>query len=93
MQKIDLISAVSKKTGIHKVDILVILETFFEESKNHLINGESIHMQNLGDLILKKRRARKGRNIAENTELYIPERLDIIIDFASDIKRQIRERN
>lgn len=93
MRKIDLIAAVSKKTGIPKVDVLVILEAFFKESKNHLVKGESVHMPNFGDLIFKKRRARKGRDIINNTEISIPERLLITIDFANDIKQQVRERN
>jgi nucleoid DNA-binding protein len=93
MRKVDLIVKVSKKTTIHKVDVKVILEAFFEESKNHLIKGESVHMPNLGDLVFKKRRARKGRDMINNTEIPIPERLLITIDFANDIKQQVRERN
>ena len=34
MRKADLVTAISEKTGVPKVDVLVALETFFKEVKN-----------------------------------------------------------
>ena len=39
MRKADLISAISEKTGIPKVDVIFTLETMFKEIKQSLIAG------------------------------------------------------
>jgi DNA-binding protein HU-beta len=36
MRKADLVAAISDKTGVPKVDVLVTLETFFKEVKGSL---------------------------------------------------------
>ena len=39
MRKADLVTAISEKTGVPKVDVLVTLETFFKEVKKTLSDG------------------------------------------------------
>ncbi len=92
MRKIDLIEAVSKKTGIPKVDVLVILETFFKESKNHLIKGESVHMPNLGDLVLNGHLEKKARHVKNNTQIIVPECVVPKIVFDANIKAEIKSK-
>ncbi len=92
MRKIDLIAAVSKKTGIPKVDVLVILEAFFKESKNHLVKGDSVHMPNLGDLILKECLVKKARHVKKNTQIIVPECVVPKIVFNPDVKAEIKNR-
>ena len=54
MRKADLISEISDKTGIPKVDVLVTLETMFKEIKSTLSNGENIYIRGFGSFINKK---------------------------------------
>ena len=63
MRKADLISEISDKTGIPKVDVMFTLETMFKEIKNSLISGENIYIRGFGSFITKKRAAKIGRNI------------------------------
>ncbi len=73
MRKADLISKISDKTGIPKVDVLVTLETMFKEVKSTLSNGENLYIRGFGSFIIKKRAAKIGRNIKKNIAVSIPE--------------------
>lgn len=73
MRKADVISNISDKTGIPKVDILVTLETFFKEVKQSISNNEPVSIRGFGSFVLKKRAAKKGRNIKKNEIVEIPE--------------------
>jgi DNA-binding protein HU-beta len=73
MRKADLISKISDKTGILKVDVLVTLETMFKEIKSTLSNGENLYIRGFGSFIIKKRAAKIGRNIKKNVAVSIPE--------------------
>lgn len=73
MRKADLISIISDKTGIPKVDVMVTLETMFKEIKKSLIEGENIYIRGFGSFITKKRAAKIGRNIKKNIAVQIPE--------------------
>ena len=73
MRKADLISKISDKTGIPKVDVLVTLETMFKEIKGTLSNGENLYIRGFGSFIIKKRAAKIGRNIKKNIAVSIPE--------------------
>src|SRR6478736_2661245 len=66
MRKADLISEISDKTGIPKVDVMFTLETMFKEIKQSLIAGENIYIRGFGSFITKKRAAKIGRNIKKN---------------------------
>ena len=73
MRKADLISEISDKTGIPKVDVMVTLETMFKEIKKSLISGENIYIRGFGSFIVKRRAAKIGRNIKKNIAVEIPE--------------------
>jgi DNA-binding protein HU-beta len=73
MRKADVVTSIAEKTGIPKVDILVMLETFFKEVKSSLIEGEPIYVRGFGSFILKKRAAKVGRNIKKGVSVQIPE--------------------
>src|ERR1700712_4188978 len=73
MRKADLVTQISEKTGIPKVDVLVTLETMFKEIKDSLSKGENIYIRGFGSFITKKRASKIGRNIKKNVAVHIPE--------------------
>ncbi len=73
MRKADLVSIISEKTGVPKVDVLVSLETFFTEVKDSLSDGENVYIRGFGSFIIKKRARKIGRHIKKNIALEIPE--------------------
>ncbi|MEM6395230.1 MAG: HU family DNA-binding protein [Bacteroidota bacterium] len=72
MRKADLVAAISEKTGIAKVDVLVSLESFFKEVKSSLADGENVYIRGFGSFVVKKRAKKIGRNIKENKAIEIP---------------------
>ena len=66
MRKSDLITNISDKTGIPKVDVLVTIETMIKEVKESLASGENIYIRGFGSFITKKRAAKIGRNIKKS---------------------------
>jgi DNA-binding protein HU-beta len=73
MRKEDLIKKIAQETGIPKVDVLVILETYFKEVKESLSEGEPVFIRGFGSFNLKVRAKKVGRNIRDNTALEVPE--------------------
>ena len=62
MRKADLITRISEKTGIAKVDVLVSLEAFFKEVKDSLSEGENVYVRGFGSFIVKRRAKKIGRS-------------------------------
>ncbi len=73
MRKADLVSTISEKTGVPKVDVLVTLEMFFNEVKDSLAEGEPVFIRGFGSFIIKKRAKKIGRHIKKNKAIEIPE--------------------
>lgn len=73
MRKADLVAAISEKTGVPKVDVLVTLETFFKEVKGALADGENVYIRGFGSFVIKKRAKKIGRHIKKNVAIEIPE--------------------
>jgi DNA-binding protein HU-beta len=73
MRKADLVTAISEKTGVPKVDVLVTLEEFFKSVKGSLADGENVYIRGFGSFIIKKRAKKVGRHIKKNVAIEIPE--------------------
>jgi len=73
MRKADLVAAISEKTGVPKVDVLVTLETFFKEVKSALADGENVYIRGFGSFVIKRRAKKIGRHIKKNVAIEIPE--------------------
>lgn len=73
MRKADLVTAISEKTGVPKVDVLVTLEEFFNSVKGSLAEGENVYIRGFGSFVIKRRKAKVGRHIKKNVSIEIPE--------------------
>ncbi len=73
MRKADLVTAISEKTGVAKVDVLVTLESFFSEVKTSLSDGENVYIRGFGSFHIKRRAKKVGRHIKKNVAIEIPE--------------------
>ncbi len=73
MTKADVVSEISKNTGVDKQTALVVVESFMETVKSSLINEEDVFLRGFGSFIVKKRATKTARNISKNTTLIIPE--------------------
>lgn len=73
MTKADIVSEISKKTGIDKATVLTTVEAFMGSVKESLVSGENVYLRGFGSFILKKRATKTARNISKNTTIIIPE--------------------
>ena len=73
MTKADIVTEIAKRTGVEKVQIQAIVETFMEEVENSLSRGENVYLCGFGSFIIKTRAEKVARNISKNTTITIPE--------------------
>jgi DNA-binding protein HU-beta len=71
--KTDVVSQISKKTGLEKRDVKEVVEVFFDIIKDSLVQGENVYFRGFGSFTLKKRAKKIGRNITKNTSIVVPE--------------------
>lgn len=73
MTKAEVITQISEKTGVEKVDVQQTLETFFTVVKDTLTTGENIYVRGFGSFINKKRARKVARNISLKSTIIIDE--------------------
>ena len=73
MTKADIVSEISKSTGIDKASVLETVEKLMETVKDSLSNGENVYLRGFGSFIVKTRSQKTARNISKNTTIIIPE--------------------
>jgi DNA-binding protein HU-beta len=73
MTKAEIVADIANKTGIEKVAVQAVVESFMESVKDTMINGENVYLRGFGSFIIKKRAEKTGRNISKNTTIVIPE--------------------
>ena len=73
MTKAQMVSQISKETGIDRTTTLTVVESLMEQIKGSLANEENVYLRGFGSFILKKRAQKTARNITQNTTMIIPE--------------------
>ena len=72
MTKAEIVTIISEKLGIEKGDVQATVESFMEEVKTSLENGDNVYLRGFGSFIIKTRAEKTGRNISKNTTIKIP---------------------
>ena len=73
MTKADIVTEISRSTGIEKVTVLKTIESFMETVSDSLVDGSSVYLRGFGSFVVKKRAEKTARNISKNTTIIIPE--------------------
>ena len=63
MTKAEIVSNISKKLGIEKVDVQLVVESMMNEITSSLENGENVYLRGFGSFIVKRRAEKTARNI------------------------------
>ena len=72
MTKADIVTKISDRLGVEKIETQAVVEQFMKEVKNALENGENVYLRGFGSFIIKTRAEKKGRNISKiNTREYL----------------------
>jgi DNA-binding protein HU-beta len=72
MTKADIVTKISDRLGVEKIETQAIVEQFMKEVKNSLETGENVYLRGFGSFIIKTRAEKKGRNISKNVTISIP---------------------
>ena len=72
MTKAEIVSNISKKLGIEKVDVRLVVESLMNEITTSLEDGENVYLRGFGSFIVKRRAEKTARNIKKNTTIKIP---------------------
>ena len=72
MTKAEIVAEIANKTGIEKVTVQEVVETFMETVKDTMTKGENVYLRGFGSFIIKKRAEKTGRNISKNETIIIP---------------------
>lgn len=73
MTKAEIVNEVAKATGIEKVTVQTVVESFMESVKGSLIKGNPVFLRGFGSFIIKHRAEKAARNITKKTTMTIPE--------------------
>jgi DNA-binding protein HU-beta len=73
MTKADVVTQISKSTGIEKITVLKTVEALMETVKDSLSKNNNVYLRGFGSFIIKKRAQKTARNISKNTTIIIPE--------------------
>lgn len=65
---------ISKATGVDKEVALEVVESFMENVRSALANGENVYLRGFGSFIVKERAEKTARNITKQTTIIIPKR-------------------
>ncbi|QAR31721.1 integration host factor subunit beta [Ornithobacterium rhinotracheale] len=72
MTKAEIVTNISNKLGLEKLDTQNVVEAFMEEVKSAMTGGENVYLRGFGSFIIKKRAQKTGRNISKNKSIIIP---------------------
>lgn len=87
--KQDLISGVSKLTGVTQADVKLAVEEFLTAVADTLIKGNNIEIRGFGTFLTKVRKPRPARNPKTGDVVPLKERTVPLFKFSSELKKKI----
>ena len=73
MTKAEIVTEISRATGLEKAAVLATVESFMDVVKESMAGGENVYLRGFGSFIIKTRKEKTARNISKNTTIIIPE--------------------
>tara|TARA_Y100000768_G_scaffold159662_1_gene119313 strand:- start:351 stop:647 length:297 start_codon:yes stop_codon:yes gene_type:complete len=87
--KADIIEHLYNDLGLNKSECKVLVEDFFEEIKNSLINNEDVKLSGFGNFELLEKKARPGRNPKTGEEVTISARRVVTFRAGNKLRKKI----
>ena len=72
MTKAEIVNEVAKATGIEKIAVQSVVESFMEHVKDSLVKGNPVYLRGFGSFIIKHRAEKAARNITKKTTMTMP---------------------
>jgi integration host factor subunit alpha len=74
MTKVDIVENIYEKVGFSKKEVAKIVETIFDLIKDSLEKEDKIKISGFGNFVVRKKRARRGRNPQTGNDIEISSR-------------------
>ena len=87
--KADIIEHLHNDLGLNKSECKALVEDFFEEIKNSLINNEDVKLSGFGNFELLEKKARPGRNPKTGEEVTISARRVVTFRAGNKLRKKI----
>jgi len=71
MTKADIVNAVANETGLEKIVIQNVIESFMDNVKDSLTKGNNVYLRGFGSFIIKQRAKKTARNISAKQTITI----------------------
>ncbi len=92
MNKSELITAISEKTGTTKKEAEVQLNALIETITETLVNGDKVQLVGFGSFAPVKRAARKGKNPQTGEEMKIPSKIAPVFKAGASLREAIAKK-
>ena len=73
MTKADIVTEISRSTGLEKAAVLTVVEEFMKVVKESMAEGDNVYLRGFGSFVVRTRKEKTARNISRNTAIKIPE--------------------
>jgi integration host factor subunit alpha len=87
--RVDLFEAVHQKVGLSRSESSAMVELVLKEITDALEKGETVKLSSFGAFIIRKKKARLGRNPKTGTEATILPRRVMVFKASAILKQQI----
>jgi integration host factor subunit alpha len=74
MTKVDIVESIYEKVGFSKKEVAKIVESIFDIIKENLQREEKIKISGFGNFVVRRKRARRGRNPQTGSDIEISPR-------------------
>ena len=71
MTKAVIVNEVAKATGLEKIAVQNVVESFMESVKDSLEKGNNVYLRGFGSFVVKQRAQKTARNISKNQTITI----------------------
>jgi len=90
MNKAQLVNEVAKKTQLSKAKALQAVNTAFEAIKGSLKKGQRVQLIGFGSFLVRKRKARTGRNPQTGATIQIKARRVPAFSAGAELKKAVK---
>jgi len=91
MTKADLINQIAMTTGYDKTTVGVVVESFMQNVKKSVSDGENVYLRGFGSFITKTRKAKIARNISKETSVEVPAHKVVAFKAAAEFAKETRK--
>ena len=87
--KADIVDYLNNELGLNKSECKILIEDFFDEIKNSLINNEEVKLSGFGNFELINKKERPGRNPKTGEDVTITARRVVTFRAGNKLRKKI----